>query len=243
MARMAAGRDTHLTRGEIAQEALRQFDEGPREPSIRSLAAALHVTPMAIYHHFPSQEAVYQAVVEAVWGQTFANLLELVPRPLHADPADVLVAVGLATRRTWLEHYRVARYLAATPQENDYTANSMGLFAKLFERLGLEGADAAAAFHAYATFMFGSVMFATSRLDANRRLRSGASSGDDRPEARRRSRRKTPPTPVSIEQIVELSVVDPAHDDQLYEQGLRHLIASYTPPRRRRTKSAPKPAD
>ena len=120
MARLAADRKTHLTPAEIAREALRQFDAGPREPSIRSLAAALHVTPTAIYHHFPSQAAIYQAAVELVWNESLPLLLEIEPRPLEADPADTLVAVGLATRRAWLAHYRVAHLMAATPQANEF---------------------------------------------------------------------------------------------------------------------------
>src|SRR6476619_471909 len=98
MARIAADRETHLTPAEIAQEALRQFDESGKEPSIRSLAAQLRVAPTAVYHHFPSQAAIYQAVVELVWAQATTHLLELVPRPLKADPVDVLVASGIATR-------------------------------------------------------------------------------------------------------------------------------------------------
>ena len=114
MARLAADRDTHLTRAEIAQEALRQFDARGKEPSIRSLAAALRVAPTAIYYHFPSQAAIYQSVVELVWAQATASLLELVPRPLDADPVDVLVASGIATRRAWVEHFSVARFMAET---------------------------------------------------------------------------------------------------------------------------------
>ena len=223
MTRMAAGRTTHLTRDEIAQEALRQFDENPREPSIRSLAAALHVAPTAIYHHFDSQAAVVQAVVDLIWGQSFTNLLELVPKPLEADPADVLVAVGLATRRTWVEHHRVGRYMAATPQPSDFMSNSLRMFATLFETLGLHGEQAAAAFHAYATYMFGSTMYATARLTADTQLQGATST-----RRANQPRGDTPePASASIEQIPYLSVVDPAHDDELYEQGLRHLINSY----------------
>src|SRR5436190_19053151 len=143
MTRLAADRDTHLTPAEIAQEALRQFDEREREPSIRSLAAELRVAPTAIYHHFHSQAAIYQAVVELVWAEATKELLRLVPKPLDAEPDDVLVAAGVAIRRVWLGHHRVARYMAATPEANEFVTSSLGLMAILFERLGLEGEDAA----------------------------------------------------------------------------------------------------
>jgi hypothetical protein len=52
MTRLARNRDTHLTREEIAAEALRCFDESASAPSIRHLAEVpLRVTPSAIYPH------------------------------------------------------------------------------------------------------------------------------------------------------------------------------------------------
>jgi hypothetical protein len=46
MTRLPTDRDTHLTPGEITAEALRQFDNGEAEPSIRGLAAS-PATPSA----------------------------------------------------------------------------------------------------------------------------------------------------------------------------------------------------
>src|SRR5437879_4856974 len=139
MTRLAANRDTHLTQGEIAQEALRLFDQGPGEPSIRTLAFALGASPSAIYHHFPSLAAIFQAAVELVWDQSTIELLKLLPNPLAADPVKALVASGVATRRTWISHYRLARYMAATPGRSEFTINALSLMTSLFERLGLDG--------------------------------------------------------------------------------------------------------
>src|SRR5512139_2586794 len=104
MTRLAENRDTHLSPAEIAAEALRQFDEEPSEPTIRSLATALRVAPSAIYHHYPSRSAIVQSAVELAWIEATQKLLEEIPQPLEGDPEDVLVATGVATRRTWLEH-------------------------------------------------------------------------------------------------------------------------------------------
>src|SRR5688500_17069987 len=116
MTRLAENRDTHLTPGEVAAEALRQFDAGGAEPSIRSLAAALQVAPSAIYHHFDSRAAFVQGAVELVWQQSATEFLELVPEPYEEEPDVVLIAAGLAARRAWLAHYRLAPYMAATPE-------------------------------------------------------------------------------------------------------------------------------
>lgn len=238
MARIAADRDTHLTRAEIAQEALRQFDERRKEPSIRSLAAELHVAPTAVYYHFASQAAIYQAVVELVWGEATGYLLELVPRPLDADPVDVLVASGIATRRAWVEHFAVAPYMAATPEANEFMSNALGLMANLFERLGLEDDEAAKAFHFYGSFLIGATLFAAQRNEANVRLDTN---GDGPHEHRaymkdqRRRRRKG----LSIDDIADLSVVDPKRDEQLFEEELRRLVESFD--RRRGAGSTNKP--
>jgi AcrR family transcriptional regulator len=231
MTRLAADRDTHLTREEIAAEALRQFDERGREPSIRSLAAELRVAPTAIYHHFPSQAAIYQAVVELVWAEATLDLLAMVPRPLEADPIEVLVASGVATRRAWVHHYLVARYMTATPEANEFMSSSLGLMANVFERLGLEGKDAATAFHSFAVYAFGGTLFAAARLEANARLDSQTAREHRpyRPKGKAQAR-----TALSIAEVPDLSVVDPAHDEELFEQGLRKLVEGFAVGRRPR---------
>jgi AcrR family transcriptional regulator len=73
IARLPKGRQANLTPEAIVDEALRQFDEGTGEPTIRSLAAGLGAGPSAIYHHFPSRAAIVQRAVERVWGEAMAR--------------------------------------------------------------------------------------------------------------------------------------------------------------------------
>jgi AcrR family transcriptional regulator len=231
VARIAAARDSVLTREEIAGEALRQFDQGPGEPSIRSLATQLRVAPAAIYYHFPSRAAVVHAVVERVWSQAVTDLVGLVPEPFTTDPLEVLVCVGIATRRAWLSHHRVARYMTATPEANEVIASSLALMARVFERLGLEGEQAAGAFHNYASFMLGAVLFAAERKDADERL---GHAGDRPPQpfqSRRSSTGSKPShqlTRLSIDRVMDISSIDPARDEALFEQGLRRLVKSFS---------------
>jgi AcrR family transcriptional regulator len=230
MTRLAEKRDTHLTPAEIAAEALRQFDAGD-EPSIRGLARALKVAPSAIYHHYGSRAAVVQAAVELVWAQAAQELMKIVPRPFDEDPEEVLVAVGIATRRAWLAHHRIAPYVAATPEANETIANSLALMANLLERFGLEGEDAAKALHSYASFMIGAVLFAALRETTNENL--AAASGNGRPRERFHAEpeagiahRSSERTRLSIDDVMDLSVVDPQRDEELFAAGLRRLVVS-----------------
>jgi AcrR family transcriptional regulator len=231
MTRLPKERDTHLSADEIVAEALRQFDQGESEPSIRSLAVALKVAPSAIYHHFPSRAAIVESAVEQVWNEATMRLLELVPEPFEADPAKVLVATGIASRRAWLAHYRLAPYLAASPQVNEFTRDALGLMSNLFERLGLEGEQIGIAFHSYGSFMIGSVLFTASRRVANEELaKHEGENGAESALTPGAPSRSSDQTRSSIGNIVAASATDPARDEELFALGLRRLVASLASP-------------
>jgi AcrR family transcriptional regulator len=222
MARLPKGRQTNLTPETIVDEALRQFDEGSGEPTIRSLAAGLGAGPSAIYHHFPSRAAILQQAVERVWGEAMANLLELIPQPLDAEPREVLVATGLASRRAWLAHFRLCPYLAASPEGDDFTRDALGAMAALFEGLELEGDAAAGAFYAYGTFMLGSILFAATRMIANEQLGEGGPVSTEHTPAM--ARRSADATRRSLDHVIAVSVTDPAEDEELFVDALRTLV-------------------
>ena len=227
MTRLAAKRDTHLTPAEIAGEALRQFDAGGDEPSIRSLASALKVAPSAIYHHYASRGDIVHAAVALVWDQATSELLELVPMPFDADPAEVLVASGIATRRAWLAHYRLAPYMAATPESDEFITNALGLLANVLERMGLEGERAAAALHTYSSFMIGAVLFAAARSAANEQLEANGRHAPEHFAPRAGSAGdSTEGTRGSIADVMAVSIADPERDQELFADGLRRLVAS-----------------
>jgi AcrR family transcriptional regulator len=222
MARLPKGRETNLTPEAVVDEAMRQFDEGAGEPTIRSLAAGLGTGPSAIYHHFPSRAAIVQLAVERVWREAMGNLLELEPRPLEADPREVLIACGLASRRAWLAHFRICPYMAASPEGDDFTRDALGAMAAFFERLGLEGDEAAAAFYAYATFMLGSILFAATRLIANEQLGEGGAAHTEHTEEM--ARHSGEETRRSLDHVIGVSVTDPAEDEELFVRALRGLV-------------------
>jgi AcrR family transcriptional regulator len=223
MARIAKGRDRVLTRAEIAAETLRQFDTGSEAPSIRALAGALRVAPSAIYHHYESQAAIVQAATELVWGEVAREFLTAIPEPLEADPVEVLVTAGVVTRQAFARHYRIAPFLAASPEADDFMTEVLRLLEVVFERLGLTNEQAAVSFYAYSSFVIGTVLFSATRRIANEQLgiagkRAGGRGGDD--------------TRVPLDDAIDLPSDDPARDDELFAAGLRRLVQSFVPPRR-----------
>lgn len=229
MTRLPRNRDTHLTAEEIAAEALAQFDGGATAPSIRQLARALDVTPSAIYHHYPSRAAIYQAGVNLVWQEAADDLVAMLPDPFTAEPVELLVSAGVATRRAFLRHYRIAPYVATRPDQDGLLANVFALIAAALERLGLEGDEAASCFHTYASLTLGAVIFAATRQIADDEL--GIRHGDEpfhstpgTEEATYSSAR----TRAAIDDLMDLSAIDPERDEQLFAAGLRRLVDSFT---------------
>lgn len=232
MTRLARDRDTHLTEAEIAAEALRCFDQTMTAPSIRQLATALKVTPSAIYHHYPSRAAIVQAAVNLVWDEATAKLLVLIPDPFSADPVEVLVSSALATRRAFGEHHRIAPFMAATPKTDRPLVAIVALMTNVFERMGLDADDAAAAFHSYASFTVGSTLFA-----ATRRITTEGSEAEGVAAAPTEPVRSDGSAPAQVgpvqgirgalDEMVDLSFTDPQRDEELFVQGLRRLIASF----------------
>src|SRR5258706_6632846 len=88
-----------------------------------------------------------------------------------------------------------------------------------------------------ASLMIDVVLFADARKDANEQLQRRE--GDERGRfharytkgaARRSSRR----TQLSIDEVMDLSVIDERHDEELYVEGVRRLVESLRPTPRSR---------
>ena len=227
MTRLAAGRDTHLVPAEIAAEALRQFDAGT-EPSIRGLAAGLKVKPSAIYHHFASRDAIVEAAVDLVWAEVTTEFAGLQEHPLEAPPVDMLVAAGIATRRVWGRHHRIAPYMAGVPDTTELQSATLALVGNALERMGLDGEEAGAAFHAYSSFTAGASMFAALRRiateDAGDRHPTGRYHSLDTPAAQFLA---SPEVRAQLDAMVDLSAADPDRDEELFAAGLRRLLETF----------------
>jgi AcrR family transcriptional regulator len=79
------------TANRIAHAALHILEtEGPDAVSMRRIAKAVGITPMAIYHHFPDRDSLLTYVTD----REFAKLLGYIEaHPLHGGPQARLIAV------------------------------------------------------------------------------------------------------------------------------------------------------
>jgi AcrR family transcriptional regulator len=125
-----------LTRERILEAALRLVDEGGVEAlSMRRLAAALGVDPMAIYHHLPGRAAVIAGLVERVFGE-----LRIPPggagdtgRPWQ----ERVRAFARAYRALWRAHPHLALHAIAEPASA--TAGTLAAGEELYAALAAAG--------------------------------------------------------------------------------------------------------
>lgn len=96
------------TADHIARRALEILEaEGAQAVTMRRIAAAVRITPMAIYHHFPNREALLHHITD----REFSRLLEYISaHPVRGSAESRLVAV--------LEGY--VDYALARPRVFDY---------------------------------------------------------------------------------------------------------------------------
>lgn len=77
----------------ISEVALKLLEEGgPEAVTMRVVAQAVGITPMAIYHHFPNREALLQAVTDGEFGRLAAfQQARMQSLPPRARPKTVLL--------------------------------------------------------------------------------------------------------------------------------------------------------
>jgi AcrR family transcriptional regulator len=230
--RLADGRTTHLSAEEIARETLRQFDVGTREPSIRSLAAALQVTPKAIYHYYATRADVVRAAIRLVWEEAAAEVLDQVAEPDHdaRDPIDFLVIIALAARHAFGRHHRIATRLAFAPESDGRSAGAVTVVAAAFEQLGLTGDEAGLGLYSFLTYTLGSVL-----LEASQRLSDEilAEQGDLSPPALSSLANRPGHAPAvgdettrAVDRIMDARARRQPPNDELFVAGLRLLLAN-----------------
>jgi AcrR family transcriptional regulator len=232
LARMAVGRTTHLTKEEVAREALALFDEPDVGFSMRALATRLHVSPGALYNYFEDQAELVQAAVSLVWEESIADMLTIVADPVGdpGDPVEFLVAAAVCARRAFGRHYRIAPNLALPPPQGDSRlAGSLAIFGSLLESAGLHGDDVGEAFFAYTTYTLGAILYRSHRRLATERFgvdpdvhgfSSAAARPDDAPAA-------APETLDGVDRAIALVDSDEEAEERMFAAGLRRLLDGF----------------
>jgi len=230
MARLAAGRTTHLTKEEVAQAALALFDDG--DFSMRALGGRLGVSPAAIYNHFENQGALVQAAVSLVWDESVTAFLAQIPDPVGqpGNPVEFLVVAAACARQAFGRHYRIATNLSLPPPESDSRlSGALAVFGSLLESAGVDGEDVGDAFYAYTTYTLGSILYRTYRrlasehlgIDPEVALFSSASALPvDAPPV-------SPATLDGIDRTIAHTESDEQTEERQFEIGLRRLLEGF----------------
>jgi AcrR family transcriptional regulator len=110
------------TTARIAEAALRILEkEGPQAVSMRRVASAVGITPMAIYHHFPNRQALLTRITDAEFSRLLAFIRAHPPR--GASPERLV---------TLMEGY--VDYALARPRLFDYVFSQPRPDARQFPR-------------------------------------------------------------------------------------------------------------
>jgi AcrR family transcriptional regulator len=104
------------TSDRIAEEALKILErEGEDAVSMRRVAQAVGITPMAIYHHFPKREALLNFVVDSEFDK-FLGYMQA--RPLRGSAESRLLASMDAYISYAFERPRIFDYVFSQPRPN-----------------------------------------------------------------------------------------------------------------------------
>jgi AcrR family transcriptional regulator len=141
--RAASRRRATLTRERILDAAVALIDrDALAELSMRRLGMQLGVEAMSLYHHFPSK----QALLEAVVGRLLAELM--LPVPGSAPWQEAFRALARDYRQLLLRHPNAIPLLATLQLTNPAALGAAGAVMALLRDAGF---DARTAFHVLAT--------------------------------------------------------------------------------------------
>jgi len=106
--------ESESTSGRIYQCALAILEtEGPQAVSMRRIARDIGITPMAIYHHFPSREALLDKVVDT----EFERLAGFFREPVKGSSASVRIVHIMDGYMDYaLAHPRIFDYVFSSPR-------------------------------------------------------------------------------------------------------------------------------
>lgn len=143
-----------LTFDEVVGRALHIAQtEGERGLTMRTVAAACGVTPMALYHHVENKEALLTAIVDRVVRDAIGSFGTDPAVPWRADLIEFLSRY----RQGFLDHPTAAEVYLRRPILSPSLARCTELFFASFERAGLTGDQLAVATDAVVLLAMGSI--------------------------------------------------------------------------------------
>lgn len=164
-----------LTLDEVVERAIEIAQtQGERGLTMRSVADACAVTPMALYHHVENKEALLTAIVDRVVGDAIADF-GATDTPWRED----LVGFCSRYRRGFLDHPTAAQVYLRRPVLSPAMARCTELMFQSFEQAGLEGDAIAEATDAVVLLVVGSIANDLTRPDEVRHQLLGQLPADE----------------------------------------------------------------
>jgi AcrR family transcriptional regulator len=212
--RVAAGRDDHLTAGEITRTALAIVDaQGIDGLTMRRLADEVNVSPRALYHHFSGKAAVLEGVVSMVWDNAINDFLPIDPQ---LPAIEVIIQGCIAVREAFRAHVDVALYAAAVVAPGNRLAAAATVMGDLFVDAGFPDVTLAAS--VLQTYTFGSVAVTATRERADRYF------GRDPDELANWVQRRAADATADDSSLAIYGAVLPETVDVVFERGLRACV-------------------
>jgi TetR/AcrR family tetracycline transcriptional repressor len=146
------GPEQPLSRDRIVSAALALVDkEGLASLSMRRLATALGVDPMAIYYYLPNKAALEDAIVEAVNVEMYA--MNVGSFDFSLPFYDLVVAAGRVFRTALLRHPNTLSLLAVRAAPTPAASGPGDAMVGCFIRAGFTAAEGVAAVDAFSVYV------------------------------------------------------------------------------------------
>jgi len=153
LARTTPRRDKPLSPDEIFAEALKIIDTSSLDAlTMRSLAQALHVEAMTLYHHVANKDAIFDGVVARVLADMTA------PDPIPEDWMELFEAMLVSLRVALANHPNAIPLVIQRPPKSDTYVQAPVI---ALARAGFTQSQVEELFEAIMSFTFGNAILGT----------------------------------------------------------------------------------
>ena len=182
--------------------------EGLEGLTLRRLGAEINVSYTAVYTYFKSRDDLLAALVERVSREIVDGI-----SPTGTSPREVILAVGISTRRTLAKRPRLIPVFAQGGTDgSDGAANAMLSIVTKLEDAGLQGEQLTSAYRSIESYIVGSTVFDFGAAPNHIRLR------------RERYKQSGHPDFVALAKSEKLTS---AHNEEAFVAGLDHLLVAF----------------
>ena len=182
--------------------------EGLEGLTLRRLGTELNVSYTAIYTYFKSRDDLLAALVERLSREIVDDI-----NPTGTSPREVILAVGIATRRTLAKRPRLIPVFAMGGTDgSDGAADAMLSIVTMLEAAGLRGDQLTSAYRSIESYIVGSTVFDYGAAPDHVKLR------------RQRYKQSGHPDFIAVAKSDKSTI---AHNEEAFVAGLEHLLVAF----------------